>query len=43
VLTSADDPRDCNSFWAQGGIIYKADDDSPSLLAQDIISAGESR
>jgi L-aspartate oxidase len=42
MVTSATDPRDCNSYWAQGGIIYKATDDSPSLLAQDIFVAGES-
>jgi glycine/D-amino acid oxidase-like deaminating enzyme len=42
VLTSASDPHDCNSFWAQGGIIYKAKDDKPALLAQDIMTAGAS-
>lgn len=40
MVTSATDPLDCNSFWAQGGIIYKAKDDSPALLAQDIVVAG---
>ncbi len=40
MVTSATDPLDCNSFWAQGGIIYKATDDSPSLLSQDIMVAG---
>lgn len=40
MVTSATDPLDCNSYWAQGGIIYKAKDDSPALLAQDIFSAG---
>lgn len=40
MVTSAEDPHDCNSYWAQGGIIYKATDDSPSLLSQDILIAG---
>lgn len=40
MVTSATDPLDCNSYWAQGGIIYKAKDDSPSLLASDIMIAG---
>ncbi|GAB5031659.1 l-aspartate oxidase [Nannochloropsis oceanica] len=40
MVTSATDPLDCNSFWAQGGIIYKATDDSPSLLSSDIMVAG---
>jgi L-aspartate oxidase len=29
-----------NTAWAQGGIIYKGDNDSPELLAQDIYRAG---
>jgi aspartate oxidase len=35
-------PTDCNSYWAQGGIIYKGlpEEDSPALLAQDIHNAG---
>lgn len=35
-------PTDCNSYWAQGGIIYKGreGDDSPALLAEDIHRAG---
>ena len=37
-------PTDCNSFWAQGGIIYRNYDptvaDSADLLAQDIHRAG---
>lgn len=35
-------PTDCNSFWAQGGIIYRGQEgeDSPELLAQDIHRAG---
>ena len=37
-------PTDCNSFWAQGGIIYRNYDpqsgDSADLLAEDIHRAG---
>jgi L-aspartate oxidase len=35
-------PHDCNSYWAQGGIIYEnyQHGDSPELLAQDIVRAG---
>jgi len=37
-------PTDCNSFWAQGGIIYRNYDpksgDSADLLAEDIHKAG---
>ena len=35
-------PTDCNSYWAQGGIIYqgKEGDDSPDMLAADIHRAG---
>ncbi|CAM9519474.1 unnamed protein product, partial [Ectocarpus sp. 13 AM-2016] len=40
MLSSARNVDDCNSFWAQGGIIYKAEDDSPDLLASDVHTAG---
>lgn len=37
-------PQDCNSWWAQGGIIYRNFDpksgDSPESLAKDIHRAG---
>ena len=37
-------PTDCNSYWAQGGIIYRnydpASNDSAELLAQDVHRAG---
>ena len=29
-----------NSAWAQGGIVYSGEGDSPELLAQDILDAG---
>lgn len=40
MLTAASNPLECNSAWAQGGIIYKGIDDSPELLQQDIHFAG---
>jgi L-aspartate oxidase len=40
MLGAAENPADCNSYWAQGGIIYKAKDDSPDLLSSDIHRAG---
>ncbi|ETW04737.1 L-aspartate oxidase [Aphanomyces invadans] len=40
MLGAATNPADCNSYWAQGGIIYKAKDDSPDLLSADIHRAG---
>ncbi|CAN0439425.1 unnamed protein product [Pylaiella littoralis] len=40
MLSSSPNVDDCNSFWAQGGIIYKAEDDSPDLLASDVHTAG---
>jgi aspartate oxidase len=44
LLFAGNVPEDCNSFWAQGGIIYRnydaASGDSAALLAQDIHRAG---
>eukprot|EP00953_Heterococcus_sp_UTEX-ZZ885_P005790 3588-Heterococcus_DN1.PRE.1 len=40
MLSAAAQAQDCNSYWAQGGIIYKASDDEPRLLAQDVHTAG---
>ncbi|CAB9530651.1 L-aspartate oxidase [Seminavis robusta] len=44
LLFAGNVPEDCNSFWAQGGIIYRNYDpvsgDSAKLLAQDIHRAG---
>ncbi|HEX7421539.1 MAG TPA: FAD-dependent oxidoreductase, partial [Thermoanaerobaculia bacterium] len=37
LVTKASDPRDCNTFWAQGGIIYEGENDSPASLVHDII------
>ncbi|KAJ9463228.1 L-aspartate oxidase 1 [Diplonema papillatum] len=43
MLTASEDPHDCNSYWAQGGIIYRAADDTPELLASDVVAAGAGR
>jgi L-aspartate oxidase len=40
LVTKATDPADCNTSWAQGGIIYKGTGDSAKKLAEDIVHAG---
>src|SRR5436305_3839594 len=40
LVTKAKDPKDCNTFWAQGGIIYQVEGDSPAKLIEDILQAG---
>ena len=40
VITRATRPEDSNTVWAQGGIIYEGEEDSPALLAEDILNAG---
>ncbi|MDX1523069.1 MAG: FAD-dependent oxidoreductase, partial [Anaerolineae bacterium] len=40
VITRAPEPTESNTFYAQGGIIYKGHDDTPGLLADDIRRAG---
>jgi L-aspartate oxidase len=40
LVTRAADPHDSNTNLAQGGIIYKGQEDSPGLLVQDILRAG---
>ena len=32
---------ECNTFYAQGGIVAKSDEDSPALLVNDILKAGD--
>lgn len=34
-------PDDSATSWAQGGIIYRGDDDSADILAKDIFAAGD--
>ncbi len=40
VVTLAPRPEESNTYYAQGGIVYQADADSPQLLIDDIIRAG---
>jgi len=40
LVTKAADPADCNTAWAQGGIIYHGENDSPAKLIQDVLRAG---
>ena len=40
LLTKLPDPEEANTRYAQGGIIYTAPEDSPDLLARDILEAG---
>ena len=40
LVTRAREPSDSNTYYAQGGIIYRGETDSPALLAQDIEHAG---
>jgi L-aspartate oxidase len=40
IITRAADPGETNTYYAQGGIIYRNSDDSPDLLAKDILHAG---
>jgi len=40
VVTRAAEPNDTNTHWAQGGIIYKGQHDTPELLVADILRAG---
>ena len=41
VVTKADNPLESNTYYAQGGIIYRGDEDSPEQLAQDLVLAGD--
>jgi L-aspartate oxidase len=40
VVTRTKDPKETNTYYAQGGIIYKGENDSPQLLSEDIQRAG---
>jgi L-aspartate oxidase len=40
LVTKAIDPADCNTSWAQGGIIYQGENDTPAKLISDILRAG---
>jgi L-aspartate oxidase len=40
IITRATDPEESNTRYAQGGIVALGEDDSPDLLAQDVLAAG---
>jgi L-aspartate oxidase len=40
IVTRAKTPEDANTYWAQGGIIYKGKGDTPAALVQDVMQAG---
>ena len=40
VVTRAREPQESNTYYAQGGIIYRGLEDSPEELAEDIMRAG---
>lgn len=40
LITREKEPERSNTEWAQGGIIYTSETDSPDLLAKDIVHAG---
>jgi len=40
IATRAQDPAESNTYWAQGGIIFRGEDDSPEFLSQDVLNAG---
>ena len=40
LVTRAPDAESTNTFWAQGGIIYEGENDTPASLVHDIIKAG---
>ena len=41
MLTKAARPEESNTWYAQGGIIYRGSADSPDRLAADIVAAGD--
>ncbi len=40
LATRAQAPTESNTYWAQGGIVYRGNEDSAALLAEDITRAG---
>ena len=40
VVTRAQEPGESNTYYAQGGIIYRGAGDSPALLSADVLRAG---
>jgi len=41
VVTKVDSILETNTYYAQGGIIYRGDEDSPEQLAADLFRAGD--
>jgi len=41
MLTKMSDPLESNTYYAQGGIIYTGEEDSPEQLAEDLTRAGD--
>jgi L-aspartate oxidase len=41
VLTKESRLSECNTHYAQGGIVYSGENDSPDLLQKDILEAGD--
>ncbi len=40
VVTRASDPEESNTHYAQGGIVYRGEGDSPERLQEDVFHAG---
>ena len=40
LMTRATNPEDSNTYWAQGGIIYRGANEKPEQLVEDILIAG---
>jgi L-aspartate oxidase len=40
IATRAQEATESNTYWAQGGIIFRGEGDSPDLLTQDVLHAG---
>ena len=40
VITRAKKPKNSNTYWAQGGIIYTSPEDNADLFTKDILHAG---
>ncbi len=41
VITGAEEPWESNTYYAQGGIIGRGPNDSPELLKEDLLRAGD--
>ncbi|MDD3846762.1 MAG: FAD-dependent oxidoreductase, partial [Syntrophorhabdaceae bacterium] len=41
IVTKESSVEESNTFYAQGGIVARGQDDTPELLAEDIIQAGD--